>query len=367
MSASLHLRPSTIRIFWMLAILLAPYLFASPVKAEEKLPAKASLIISFFYSSACPHCHRQMELMRPLADNNPELKINFYDVNLNRGTWKTYLEEHAIGTGAVPRTQIGDLSFIGYSESAESLLYLEQYKGYQGNPTQIIKAIEKELGHKVQLGSLARPEAVDRILPPYWPLVVLILYLSSYLLLRKRLKNKERMRLWIGGLVACAIISLFILLGVLPDARIQAWSEKFPYPFFVFFIALADGFNPCAFTVLIILLSLLTHTRGRRDMAIIGLTFNELSHAGKIYSLLAGQITERVYAEVPGLAEVNIRLDSQIGSPINKPAIASAQLIALENRSIEKSEAVSIEMVKHELAAVAAFSERLIRGELPIC
>ncbi len=214
-----------------------------------------------------------MELMRPLAENNRELTIIFYDVNKDQAVWKAYLAEHGFGTGSVPRTQIGKLSFVGYSESAEELQYLEQYQGYLGNPTQLIKAIEKELGHKVKLGTFQRPQAVDRVLPPYWPLVMLLVYCASYLPLRRQLRDKERMRLWLGGLVACTIVSFFLLLGALPDAKIKAWAEKFPYPLFVFIIALADGFNPCAFTVLIILLSLLTHAQGRRDMAIIGLTF----------------------------------------------------------------------------------------------
>ena len=42
---------------------------------------------------------------------------------------------------------------------------------------------------------------------------------------------------------------------------------------FVSFIAFADGFNPCAFTVLIILLSLLTYTKSKKDMTIVGSTF----------------------------------------------------------------------------------------------
>lgn len=251
-------------------LLLAPFTCQAeePQSKEDK-----QLTISFFYSSTCPHCHKQMELMRPLAKNNPELQVHFYEISQHSATWKKYLEEYEISSGSVPRTQIGDTSFIGFSESAEDLQYLEQYEGYLGNPTQIIKAIEKELGHKVELGEFQRPEAVDRILPPYWPLVLLLLYCASYFILKGKLRTKERKRLWIGGLIATTIICLFLLLGNTPDAKIQAWAEKFPYPLFVFTIALADGFNPCAFTVLIILLSLLTHTRGRRDMAIIGLTF----------------------------------------------------------------------------------------------
>lgn len=259
-----------LRILVLAAMALLP---ATSWPADHHAQEDTLLTVSFFYSDTCPHCHKQMELMRPLADNNPELRINFHEVSRDNAVWKAYLAEQGISSGSVPRTQIGDISFIGYSESAENLQYLEQYEGYLGNPTQIIKAIEKELGHRVELGDFTRPKAVDRILPPYWPLLLLLLYCASYFVLKKRLRENERMRFWIGGLIACAIISLFLTLAGIPDARIQAWAEKFPYPLFVFTIALADGFNPCAFTVLIILLSLLTHTRGRRDMAVIGLTF----------------------------------------------------------------------------------------------
>lgn len=255
--------------FLLLLTIAAPGISSSEQPEKNAVP----LEVYFFYSQTCPHCHKQMELMKPLAENNPELKIYFHEVSQDSAIWKKFMADHDITAGSVPRTQVGEMSFIGYSETAENLQYSEPYKAYLGNPTQIIKAIEKELGHKVQLGKFVRPEAVDRILPPYWPLVLLLLYTASYFVLRSKLKDKNRMRLWLGGLAATFIISVFLLLGNIPDARIQAWAEQFPYPLFVFTIALADGFNPCAFTVLIILLSLLTHTRGRRDMALIGLTF----------------------------------------------------------------------------------------------
>jgi hypothetical protein len=63
------------------------------------------------------------------------------------------------------------------------------------------------------------------------------------------------------------------MVNLTPDVVIQQFSQKLPFPLFVSTIALADGFNPCAFTVLIILLSLLTYTRHRRDMVLIGGTF----------------------------------------------------------------------------------------------
>lgn len=258
----------------LLTLLLIFGAMVSQAPAAEQAAAPSTTVdIYFFYSQTCPHCHKQIQLMKPLAENNPELKIHFHEIVRDNEIWQKFMKDHDITSGSVPRTQIGDMSFIGYSEEGETLNYSEQYKAYLGNPTQIIKAVEKELGHKVELGTFVRPAAVDRLLPPYWPLVLLLIYTSSYFVLKNRLKKNNRMRIWIGGLAATFIVCVFLTLGNIPDTQIQAWAERFPYPLFVFTIALADGFNPCAFTVLIILLSLLTHTRGRRDMALIGLTF----------------------------------------------------------------------------------------------
>jgi glutaredoxin len=262
--------PRTARILLLfIALLLLPT--GTPLAADQA--TAKNLEIVFFYSDTCPHCHRQMKLMRPLAANNPELTIHFHETSRDAEIWKKFLKDHAITAASVPRTQIGETAFIGYSEEAENLQYSDQYQAYFGNPTQIIKAIEQQLGRKVNLGEFVRPAAVDRILPPYWPMVLVLVYCASYLIFRKRLKDQSSMRLWLGGLATTAIVAVFLLLGNVSDAKIQAFAERFPYPLFVFTIALADGFNPCAFTVLVILLSLLTHTRGRRDMAIIGLTF----------------------------------------------------------------------------------------------
>lgn len=266
------MKDASLRILNIFLLTLFLALVAIPPQLHAEEPASA-VDIYFFYSETCPHCHKQMELMKPLSENNPELKIHFHETSRDAEIWQKFMKDHDIIAGSVPRTQIGETAFIGYSEDGENLQYSEQYKAYFGNPTQIIKAIEKELGHKVELGAFVRPAAVDRILPPYWPLVFLLIYISSYFVLKKRLTKNNRMRIWLGGLAATFIVSVFLLLGNIPDTRIQAWAEQFPYPLFVFTIALADGFNPCAFTVLIILLSLLTHTRGRRDMALIGLTF----------------------------------------------------------------------------------------------
>jgi hypothetical protein len=66
---------------------------------------------------------------------------------------------------------------------------------------------------------------------------------------------------------------VFIFIALTPEQYIKEFAETFPFPVFVFIIALADGFNPCAFTVLIILLSLLTHTKSKKKMGLIGGVF----------------------------------------------------------------------------------------------
>jgi len=101
--------------------------------------------------------------------------------------------------------------------------------------------------------------------------IAIIVYLLLFLFMRGRLK--WGMRLWVSGFVVLLIITFFVLAVTTPVSVIERFAKTFPFPVFVFIIALADGFNPCAFTVLIVLLSLLTHTKSRRKMFLIGSVF----------------------------------------------------------------------------------------------
>jgi thiol-disulfide isomerase/thioredoxin len=232
------------------------------------------LDIYFFYGRSCPHCHAQMPLMKALAENNDDIVVHFYEVSQAVDVWREFLERHQIKYRGFPRTFVGDKSFIGYSPTAVVLEYSDVLEGYLGNRVQIVKAVERQLGHRVSLGSLLQagelpgPGAVS-----FWPLLLPIVYGLSYFLLRPWLARENRKRLWQGGFAASAIIAFFLFLGLLPDETVKAYAQRLPYPLFVFVIALADGFNPCAFTVLVILLSLLTYTKRRKDMLVLGFTF----------------------------------------------------------------------------------------------
>lgn len=254
----------------LLFLLALSVMFALSANARNAI---ASVEVSFFYSDTCPHCHAQMGLMQALAQHNDDIVIHFHEISRDAEQWKDYRESNSITSSSIPRTVIGDKSFIGYSPTGTALQYSKPFQGYHGNTTQIIKAIEGKLGHKVQLGDFIRPAAADRVLPIGWPLLIPLLYCLSYFVFRKKLAQPQKLRLWLGGLAALLLLAGFTLLSTFSEHEIQSFAESLPYPLFVVTIALADGFNPCAFTVLIILLSLLTHTKGRRDMALIGCTF----------------------------------------------------------------------------------------------
>ncbi|MCB2217373.1 hypothetical protein [Desulfofustis glycolicus] len=249
--------------------------FALIVVGTTAAEDRQDLDVYFFYSANCPHCHHQMGLMQAITANNPEVTVHFHEISKSSSLWRRFLEDHSIGYGGVPRTFVGETTFIGYAESGVALTFSSELQGYLGNRVQIVKAVEKALGHPVSLGSYGETAETDgqRGGDQFWPLLLPLLFALSYLPLRRRLASAERKRLWLGGLIGAAILAIFLLLAVLPETVVQSGAQRLPYPLFVFTIALADGFNPCAFTVLVILLSLLSYTKNRRDMLLLGTTF----------------------------------------------------------------------------------------------
>ena len=75
-----------------------------------------------------------------------------------------------------------------------------------------------------------------------------------------------------AGLVAF-VVGVFLAGLSLSGAAVSGWASQLPFPAFVVAIAAVDGFNPCAFAVLFILLSLLSHTKDRFTMIAVGATF----------------------------------------------------------------------------------------------
>ena len=93
---------------------------------------------------------------------------------------------------------------------------------------------------------------------------------------------------------------------------------------------------------------------------------NPVSHVGKIYNSLTHKIAGDVYNKVSGLAEVYIWLLSQIGKPIDQPAIAAAQVVMKQGNSFKSVQREIEEVVDYELENIGTFCSDLASGKISI-
>jgi len=91
---------------------------------------------------------------------------------------------------------------------------------------------------------------------------------------------------------------------------------------------------------------------------------NPVSHVGKIYNVLTYKIAQHVYEEVPEVEEVYIWLLSKIGSPIDKPTVAAAQVIMKGNNSLEKVRRKISEVLDYRLENIYDFCMELAKGKI---
>lgn len=94
---------------------------------------------------------------------------------------------------------------------------------------------------------------------------------------------------------------------------------------------------------------------------------NAISHVGKIYNLLTHNMAHNIYEGVDGIKEIYVWLASQIGTPVNRPVIASAQVL-LEPRAHFSSISKKIkEVIDKELSEIDLFCKELLQGKYPVC
>ncbi len=93
---------------------------------------------------------------------------------------------------------------------------------------------------------------------------------------------------------------------------------------------------------------------------------NPVSHVGKIYNSLTHKIADDIYNKVSGLAEVYIWLLSQIGKPIDQPAIAAAQVVMKQGNAFKSVQREIEEVVDYELENIGTFCSDLASGKISI-
>lgn len=94
---------------------------------------------------------------------------------------------------------------------------------------------------------------------------------------------------------------------------------------------------------------------------------NPVSHVGKIYNALTHQIARSICDKVPEVAETCVWLLSQIGMPIDQPAIAAAQVVMNDGTTLDKKIQRQVtEVIDAELANIEDFCEKLTYGKISV-
>ncbi|SEH43560.1 methionine adenosyltransferase [Halopenitus malekzadehii] len=91
---------------------------------------------------------------------------------------------------------------------------------------------------------------------------------------------------------------------------------------------------------------------------------NPVNHIGKIYNLLSTEIAESVAAEVDGIRDLQVRLLSQIGRPIDEPHVADAQVVTEDEVDLADVEDEIVAIVDAELDDVTGVTRRVIEGDV---
>jgi S-adenosylmethionine synthetase len=94
---------------------------------------------------------------------------------------------------------------------------------------------------------------------------------------------------------------------------------------------------------------------------------NPVSHVGKIYNVLSHYMARRICEEVEGLKEVYVLLLSRIGTPIDRPQVASAQVLTDRKTKLRDVSKQIAGIIERELAGINRFCIDLSKGKYPIC
>jgi S-adenosylmethionine synthetase len=93
---------------------------------------------------------------------------------------------------------------------------------------------------------------------------------------------------------------------------------------------------------------------------------NPITHVGKLYNILAFRIAEDIAELSNEIAEVYVRIVSQIGKPIDKPNACTIQLIMTENRKLGGLEKDAAAIADDWLAKIYKLTDLIIEDKIPV-
>ncbi len=238
--------------FLLLIILLLTTAYAEIPDSDNRVK------VYFFWGQGCPHCEKEKLFLEKLMQKYPQLKVESYEVWHNQGNARFFAlmsKAYGIKAMSVPTTFIGDFEpIVGYRT--------DEVTG---------RKIEEKTKYCIEHG------CID-------PIRVLEIPTKKEKVYEEEVKT----------------ITLPLLGEIDPS--------KMALPVLTIILAGLDSFNPCAFFVLFMLLSILVYARSRKRMFLIGGIFvffsgfiyfifmsawlNIFLHTGKvkIITILAGMI-----------------------------------------------------------------------------
>ena len=212
----------------LLSMIVAAAAMPAQARAATGPGAEPTVIVTFFWGEGCPHCEKERAFLQDLRKNQPSVVVRDYEVWKNRsnaGIYQRVLQAARARQGGVPLTVVGTSVFLGFNEQNR-------------------RGIEDAVARCRQEGC---PDGVALV---------------------------GRSVLTASGMSEGAVSIPFF--GTIDPSSTSL-------PLFTVIIAGLDSFNPCAFFVLLFLLSLLIHARSRRRMLIIGGVF--VLFSGVVYFL----------------------------------------------------------------------------------
>jgi len=260
----------------VLLLLIAPFAGATPADPASdgfwygaSSDSTATIRLYYFFSPTCPHCQAAKPFLDELAARKPWLEINRYVVKDNPENARFYFNTaRSLGVEAlsVPGFVFCRQVVIGYDSKETTGAELER----------AIDACHAE--RAAHSGAAASPDTGGSAAAGSQPAAM-------------QGKPATTIRLPVIGTVDTQALSLPLLTVVLAGV---------------------DAFNPCAFFVLLFLLSLLVHAKSRTRMMIVGGTF--VLFSGVVYFifmaawlnvfLIAGEL--RVITIIAGLIALTV-------------------------------------------------------------
>jgi len=220
-------------LIWLVFAAAEPF----PAVASDQPRANvAGLVLHFFWAPNCPHCAAAKPFIETLQRRHPQLQLREYEIWRQRENFELLLglaERHGGGVVSTPAIVLGDRLWFGFNDTI-------------GDEIEETVARCLATGCPDLMAAAAKPATAD--LPG--PETALV---------------PEQL--------TPVVVPLFGSLD----------PERHSLPALTLVLGLLDSFNPCAFFVLLFLLSLLVHLRSRRIMLLVGGTF--VFFSGLIYFL----------------------------------------------------------------------------------